>query len=41
MRLLTVENLRVRFAGTGDEVVAVDDLSFALDAGQCVAIIGE
>jgi len=43
MRLLTVENLRVRFsgAGAGDDVVAVNDLSFGLDAGQCVAIVGE
>lgn len=43
MQLLSVDNLSIRFAGRSeaDDVHAVRGLSFALEAGQCVAIVGE
>ena len=43
MPLLSVDNLSIRFAGrnAADDVHAVRGLSFALEAGQCVAIVGE
>jgi len=43
MALLTVDNLSIRFAGRSEaeDVHAVRGLSFALEAGQCVAIVGE
>ncbi|MEP9398980.1 ABC transporter ATP-binding protein [Mesorhizobium sp. KR2-14] len=39
--LLSVENLRISFATERGQFVAVDDLSFAIAAGECVAIVGE
>jgi peptide/nickel transport system ATP-binding protein len=36
-RVLTVENLAVSFRG----IAAVRDVSFTLDAGECLAIVGE
>ncbi len=43
MPLLSVDNLSIRFAGRSEaeDVHAVRGLSFALEAGQCVAIVGE
>jgi peptide/nickel transport system ATP-binding protein len=43
MALLTVDNLSIRFAGRteAEDVHAVRGLSFALEAGKCVAIVGE
>ncbi|PTM93535.1 ABC transporter ATP-binding protein [Mycoplana dimorpha] len=39
--LLSVENLRISFATSRGQLIAVDDLSFAVGAGECVAIVGE
>ncbi|HVK90801.1 MAG TPA: ABC transporter ATP-binding protein, partial [Mycoplana sp.] len=39
--LLSVENLRISFATERGQFIAVDDLSFAVAAGECVAIVGE
>jgi oligopeptide/dipeptide ABC transporter ATP-binding protein len=39
--LLAVENLRVAFAAGGREVRAVDGVSYRVDAGKTLAIIGE
>ena len=39
--LLEVKNLSVSFAGTYGEVQAVRDVSFSLDAGEILAIVGE
>ncbi|MCW5721032.1 MAG: ABC transporter ATP-binding protein [Devosia sp.] len=43
MALLDVKNLSIRFAGrsAAEDVHAVRGLSFAVEAGQCVAIVGE
>jgi len=39
--LLSVENLRVSFQTANGKVVAVEDLSFAISVGECVAVVGE
>jgi peptide/nickel transport system ATP-binding protein/glutathione transport system ATP-binding protein len=39
--LLSVENLRVSFETANGKVVAVEDLSFAVSVGECVALVGE
>ena len=41
MALLAVEGLQVRFATPEGEVAAVDDISFAVAAGESVGIVGE
>lgn len=41
MALLEAEGLRKTFATRGHEVVAVDDLTLALDAGRTLAVVGE
>ncbi len=41
MALLEVSGLTTRFRTERGEVTAVDDVSFALDAGQTLAIVGE
>ncbi len=39
--LVTVENLRVSFKTYGGRVQAVRDVSFHVEAGECVAVVGE
>ncbi|MDP1732464.1 MAG: ABC transporter ATP-binding protein [Devosia sp.] len=39
--LLSVENLRVAFDTDQGKLTAVDGLSFAVGAGECVAVVGE
>ncbi|WP_320197335.1 ABC transporter ATP-binding protein [Agrobacterium sp. rho-13.3] len=39
--LLDVQNLRIRFETSSGKVVAVDDLSFSVQPGECLAIVGE
>ena len=39
--LVAVENLRVEFKTDGGMVVAVDDVSFAIDPGETVCLVGE
>ncbi len=39
--LLSVESLRVAYASPAGERRAVDDVSFAIDAGEIVALVGE
>lgn len=39
--LLTVSNLQTAFTTDGREVVSVEDVSFRLDAGQTLGIVGE
>jgi peptide/nickel transport system ATP-binding protein/glutathione transport system ATP-binding protein len=39
--LLSVENLRISFKTGNGVVVAVEDLSFSVSPGECVAIVGE
>lgn len=39
--LLSVEDLRIRFGSRRDAVTAVDGVSFAMDRGERVALIGE
>src|SRR5882672_10173558 len=39
--LLQVEDLRVAFAAGGREIRAVDGVSYRVDAGRTLAIIGE
>ena len=39
--LLEVKNLRVRFRTEGGMVTAVDDVSFALQRGETLAVVGE
>ena len=41
--MLEVNNLSKNFAGTGRETefAAVDGISFTLDAGECLGLIGE
>jgi peptide/nickel transport system ATP-binding protein len=41
MSLLAVENLTTRFAGDTGTITAVDGISFALDRGETLAIVGE
>lgn len=38
---LAIQNVRREFATAGSVRVAVDDVSFAIDAGQTIAVIGE
>ena len=40
-RLLTVENLTVRFDTTEGRITAVDDVSFSLDRGRVLGVVGE
>ncbi len=39
--LLTVSNLTIKFALRNDELVAVNDVSFTLDKGQRLGLVGE
>src|SRR5580658_7764155 len=39
--LVAVENLRVEFKTDGGTIVAVDDVSFAIDPGETVCLVGE
>ena len=39
--LLDVENLRISFETSNGRLVAVEDLSFSISPGECVAIVGE
>jgi len=39
--LLEVENLKVRFRSQGDTVNAVNDMSFHMDEGEIVGLVGE
>ena len=41
MALLEVNNLSVHFDTRDGVVVAVDDVSFSVDAGETLAIVGE
>ena len=38
---MAVENLRVEFKTDGGTIVAVDDVSFAIDPGETVCLVGE
>ena len=40
-RLLTIEDLHVRFRGSGEEVTAVRGASLSVDRGESVALVGE
>src|SRR5688572_9849550 len=39
--LLTVDHLRTEFRGRNHTVTAVDDVSFTVDPGETVALVGE
>ena len=41
MKLLEVKNLQTHFSVEGGEFRAVDGVSFALDAGRTLGIVGE
>ena len=41
MPLLDVNGLTVSYEGRGERVVAVDDASFSLEAGEILAVVGE
>ncbi|WP_261130341.1 ABC transporter ATP-binding protein [Bacillus sp. Marseille-Q3570] len=41
MKLLEVQNLSVAFGSEKDEFIAIDDVSFSIDKGETVALIGE
>lgn len=39
--LLRIEDLEIRYRGADREVLAVNDVSLELGAGECMALIGE
>jgi len=39
--VLEVQNLRTEFRMRHSKVVAVDDITFSVDQGECVGIVGE
>jgi peptide/nickel transport system ATP-binding protein len=41
MALLEVENLEVRYRTVGGEALAVNDISFAIEKGMCLGLVGE
>ena len=41
MSLLSISNLQTTYSMRASSVVAVDDVSFDIDAGECVGIVGE
>ena len=41
MSLLEIAHLSVEFGPRGATLVAVDDVSFSVDAGEIVGIVGE
>jgi ABC-type glutathione transport system ATPase component len=41
MALLDVQRLTVEFPTAGTTLVAVDDVSFSVEAGEVVGIVGE
>ena len=41
MTLLKVENLTKRFKKNGETVTAVNEISFSVEAGECLGIVGE
>ena len=41
MTILSIQNLRTQFAMRAADVVAVDDVSIDVEAGECIGIVGE
>ena len=41
MALLEVDNLRIEFPTRRSTLVAVDDISFSIDQGEVLGIVGE